>query len=586
MEGKTIEAPLILAEKEIDSLFTNLFQNPVGAKSQILSAIHRTNGILPDTILAKYYSVLGVSFGVLGHTDSAVYAFNQALKLRLMLSSFTAGVKKNLGTVYRNSGSIEKAFDYYYVALREAIALKNDQLIATLYGEISSTYSLLNKMDLAIDYLQKAINQYEKIVKPDSIALAIFYQKLANVYSRQKDWKSALFYYEFVLAKVKNTKRADVYLQSILNLSGNYISQNKAEKALGLLDEAQKGIEQGQFYSMNASLYSRYAQAYYQLGEQDSLDYYFQKMMANIDLRNANHFGILLVYMELLRVREDFPSLAKVLDLVDPAPELLNTFFDLDKVVYYKIKSILFAHQKQHEAAYHALKMSLSITDSLNSSQSHLALHGLARKSELEKQLQEAIILKQRNQLDNRRLLLFLFASFSILLGSAYFIKTQNYRQRILALENQRLEQLHKQDVERIQKQKKEFIEASNENLILKEQLQKVIKKHGKEIEFDLSNWSADSQIIQSVIKRSEILEDSWLANLKIAAPTLSRSDLEFCLLIHLGLSFKDIAQLLNISHSSVHTKKYRLAKKIGLPAGFDLYLWLSEIVNSSKTGG
>ncbi len=50
--------------------------------------------------------------------------------------------------------------------------------------------------------------------------------------------------------------------------------------------------------------------------------------------------------------------------------------------------------------------------------------------------------------------------------------------------------------------------------------------------------------------------------------PELTANDLEFCQLLKLGLSNREIGELLNISSSSVMTRKYRLRKRMGLDEG------------------
>lgn len=50
--------------------------------------------------------------------------------------------------------------------------------------------------------------------------------------------------------------------------------------------------------------------------------------------------------------------------------------------------------------------------------------------------------------------------------------------------------------------------------------------------------------------------------------PDLTANDLEFCQLLKLGLSNREIGELLNISPSSVMTRKYRLRKRMGLDEG------------------
>jgi tetratricopeptide (TPR) repeat protein len=570
-------------EHELDSLFDYIFINPFDAQAKIRSSINASHGVLPDTILARYYSILGISYAVVAHKDSAIYAFNQALKLRPMVSSFSSNVKKNLGNVYRNSGDIDKAFDYYYAALSDALVYKNNHLISVLYGEISSTYSLINKPDFAIEYLQMAIKEFDKIDEPDSTDLAIFHQKLANVYIRQKDWEMAKRYYEMVLPKVKGTNRRDVYFLSLINLSSVYFKQNNVEKALELLDESQVGIEDYSFINLRTLLYSKYVHIYFNLGNKDSLEYYFAKMMEGFNTQDASHLAILLEYVELLRVSGEFSALSSVFEIIEDSPGVVDVFYALDRMIYFKIKAYLDSRQGRNEEAYQSLQMSMSISENLLQTNASSALHGLARKAEVEQQMQQKVIYEQQAQLSNRRSLLIILLLVFVLFVSVYILRLKDYRQRILTLENQRLENLYKQEAERSKVQKKEYIDTSNENLLLKEKLNKVIKKRGEDIDLDLSQWTADNQLLQSVIKRSELLESNWLDNLKLAAPNLSRSELEFCLLLHLGLSYKDIAQLLNISHSSVHTKKYRLCKKINLPPDADLLMWLSQITNNPQ---
>jgi DNA-binding CsgD family transcriptional regulator len=66
-------------------------------------------------------------------------------------------------------------------------------------------------------------------------------------------------------------------------------------------------------------------------------------------------------------------------------------------------------------------------------------------------------------------------------------------------------------------------------------------------------------------------------ANLKAKYPVLSSKDISFCSLIKLNLSNKEIANLLQVSHESVITKKYLLKKKLSLTAEQDLF----QVVNS-----
>ena len=78
------------------------------------------------------------------------------------------------------------------------------------------------------------------------------------------------------------------------------------------------------------------------------------------------------------------------------------------------------------------------------------------------------------------------------------------------------------------------------------------------------------------MIKFTQI-HPNFNANIKEKYPVLSSKDISFCSLIKLNLSNKEIANLLQVSHESVITKKYLLKKKLALSADQDLF----QVVNS-----
>ena len=58
--------------------------------------------------------------------------------------------------------------------------------------------------------------------------------------------------------------------------------------------------------------------------------------------------------------------------------------------------------------------------------------------------------------------------------------------------------------------------------------------------------------------------------------PDLTPNDLEFCQMLKLGLSSREISEVLNTSSSSVMTRKYRLRKRMGLEEGVRIETYLA----------
>lgn len=58
----------------------------------------------------------------------------------------------------------------------------------------------------------------------------------------------------------------------------------------------------------------------------------------------------------------------------------------------------------------------------------------------------------------------------------------------------------------------------------------------------------------------------------------LTQSDLEYCALIKLNLSTKEIAQYKNVTVNSVVSKKYRIRKKLNISTNENIYTWIFDI--------
>lgn len=59
--------------------------------------------------------------------------------------------------------------------------------------------------------------------------------------------------------------------------------------------------------------------------------------------------------------------------------------------------------------------------------------------------------------------------------------------------------------------------------------------------------------------------------------PKLSKSELEFCALLKLNLSTKEIAKLTFIETRTVQNKKYRIRRRLDIPSSVDIYNWFNS---------
>ncbi len=120
--------------------------------------------------------------------------------------------------------------------------------------------------------------------------------------------------------------------------------------------------------------------------------------------------------------------------------------------------------------------------------------------------------------------------------------------------------------------------------------------KSKRDLADNLRKASQDNSIsVDKIVKglRSELLEDNqlnvirndiemlhydFIQRLKAKAPQLSKTDIETCTYMYMGLSRKEIARLRHISVEAARKSRYRLRKKLELDADVDLENYLKGV--------
>jgi len=98
--------------------------------------------------------------------------------------------------------------------------------------------------------------------------------------------------------------------------------------------------------------------------------------------------------------------------------------------------------------------------------------------------------------------------------------------------------------------------------------------------------WSEMQRLLDSYLKledktfeiQMDELHQEFFRKLKDQFPELSSNDLRLCAYLKIGLSSKEIADMLNIQPSSFYISRSRLRKKLNLQTHEDLYSFLNTI--------
>ncbi|MFT5777976.1 MAG: DNA-binding NarL/FixJ family response regulator [Crocinitomicaceae bacterium] len=78
--------------------------------------------------------------------------------------------------------------------------------------------------------------------------------------------------------------------------------------------------------------------------------------------------------------------------------------------------------------------------------------------------------------------------------------------------------------------------------------------------------------------QNSDIIDGKFKERVERQFPKLSKNDLQLMVLMKLGLSTKEIAQLKNVEPASIRIFKHRLKTKLNLTVDVDLYTFINEL--------
>ena len=364
----------------------------------------------------------------------------------------------------------------------------------------------------------------------------VYYEAMANVYlaetySINKFHDRAILYlntaYDILQKDQSKSKKIFYAKANILNSYSNiYLDINQPRNAAKkILEEISSGKElknPEEYANFQYLNYSNLANVYIQYNV-DSADYYVKK---SIDLRPkdlpyekamvSNH----IVFGEVLKSRGDFK----------------NSISNFHKALFFSHKN---GTDLNKNLIYSALQEIYAKTGNKDSSDYYqqklkqLDLNMLESKyNSLQKVIEKEKIEDKRK--NSYKIILWVF-SLIILLGVfGYFIS--KYKRKSKTFEDFNLHETYSQLINLVKNKDDSFL-FSFENIF-----------------------------------------PQFSSNLLKINPDLQQSEIEFCALLKLKLTTKEIAQYTFIETRTVQNKKYRLRKKLDIPQNEDIYQFIDNI--------
>jgi tetratricopeptide (TPR) repeat protein/DNA-binding CsgD family transcriptional regulator len=572
-----------------EEYFKQIFTQPEEAAKN-LRLLLQMEGEVHDTLVAISWNMMGVYYAVTHQTDSSLYAFNRSLNLFPEDYHRVPGIMSNKAIVYKNRGELDSAFSILNEALLLAKAHNNLQTQSTIYGEMASSHRQNKQLNLAITYLIKSIEILESLDNVRPSVLASEKQKLANTYLETKNYDFAKRLFEEVLPIFKSENSMSNYYVTLVNYADCLLYENETEKALEILEEAKAGLEGIGNWDLVSFAAHKMALAYLKVGNNQKAEFYLEKasQMA-LEQKSIRTLNVVSEYISFLNDRARFQEADEL------AIQTLNSGLsetaplDFQIQFYQKLSDIKKAQDSLETALFYNEKV-LVLKDSLQAKYDKSTSLDLQAKYQNQLQHQENLILAQKISIQNRNIYI-LLGLIALSLFLTFFIWRVNHlknRLKSIALTQKESEareletkfnyqkELNELKEKTIEKQKHELLATALEKIELNNKLESIILKAqntgDNKLKSQLENFKKQDKYWETLISKFYNLHPEFVKNIKSEFPELTKSEIDFCSLIKMNFSFKEIATILQISHDSVISKKYRISKKIKISGDNDFY--------------
>jgi len=484
-----------------------------------------------------------------GISDTCLtYRIEKKLSKKKIRESEEALLKFALGTSLASEKKYGDAFPYLLDASENFKLLSEDSFTAQSLSFLGNICYIIGMWNLAEYYYSEA----SKYANPE---LSIYYYIKLNLYSLQ-----------------------------------SYIEKNDAvTDALFLLLEI---VEKKNLEELMPIFYLNIGSMYLQEFPEKAL-FYFSKL-ENLDFDNPISMAILYSNMGSYYLRSgDYIHAFKYFKDAQKIMEQNNTLNNLASL-YYDI-SLVFEYQNKLDSALYYARKFQQLSQTIYSNAIAIETHQKNITSVLEASQKDLIIAEQKIEIGNRRLI-FVIVIFSSVAVVVLLLVALIYQRR----NRKTIELKAKIDMQTLEKEThKEILEAqtreissysllvSNKNEILnkimqlcthiineKEDPYKTAKKINEVIK---SNLSIDKEW-ENFKLHFEKVHPVFFERLKQSCNELTEDNLKMCAYIKIGMSNKQIAQLLNVAHSSIIVSRYRIKKKLQLPDNEDLKTFLDNL--------
>lgn len=537
---------------------------------------------LPDSVYGATYNIYGTYYRMRGNNDSLIHYQKKSISYLEKYPLKRAGSLLNLSVGYKNKGMFDEALNTLEKALEINQRIKNNVGIAMNYGEMASVYNTKAEYDKSVKYLLQAIDILKKEKNKDR--LPPLQQRLGNTYLALENFPFAIDLYKESLAAFKEKGEMKNYYLTLSNIAEAYIHTDNLKAAIAALRESLIGIEE---FGDKALLGITRAK----MGHVEELLGNHAKAVANyetgVNLLSAsgNNRVIRIAgeYIDILCKHKEYKKALTVIKQVD-ALKMFEAANSEDQALYKKAVGDAYSGTDNTDAAISAYQKTIALKDSIAHTDREKAIQEVQAKFQTQLQREQNLTLDANNKILEATLWLYIIGGIALLaLGflslRGYWLKNRLQKEQLknLGAEKEMITQqhLHEQELTNAQKdiideKQRELTSTALRMANFQDSLNQIIDKCNSgeisrvtDLKKELQLLSKQEDYWKQFETRFNHLHPEFGTSLQNRFEKLTKNDIEFCSLLKLNLSNKEIASLLQISHESVITKKYRIKKKM-----------------------
>lgn len=544
---------------------------------------------LSDSLRGIINSSLGSGYAMVGDLDSAKYHLQLAIK---QLTDSTARIyaQKNLASVcllQKDYGTADSIFTAVIEAIPENSV--NNNLKAGLMGAHSNVFAVQGQNRMAIELLKRALMICQQAQKPDTITLSILRARLAEIYFNLENYGLAAAELEKVLDIISPERDLYSYTTASLGLAHSLLELKAPNKAgpwlqKGLAANRRLGNKELEGYGL--MLYG----CYYDLSGMQSkaLDYFKSSYELLREKKSTYLLDCATAFLAFLSRNRMFERGRTVIS--DPVLDSIRQQQTPPQLLKYMRASLpvieqLFPGERTTAFCKEIISLQDTVTrmkleQSIVDSKAEFRM--MEQEQEKKRLEQDNTILAQVNTVRNIQVSLAVIAALALVFIIMYLVVRHRGRslKQQLEIEQTRQDAAYKEELlamevelrsmreKVIEQQKNELLSSVSEIEQLRSEIGKLSDTSQKAVEELFARHLTDNRgriSLEQFLQQFNMIFPKFFPALSKSYPSLSNADLQFCALIRMNFSIKDISAILHIEPKSTYKKKYRIEEKMEL---------------------